>query len=354
MQKLLPLLLLLAGCVAREPAPQPWPELPSIDIGLSAGYRAGVAADGLRNPSFVSFKPGTGEPTVCDSGNGRVLLITRNGPRTLVGDMATEFWKVLDDGRKLYQVGPLAALWLDGETLIVSDSGQPDGKESLLWVTPRGASGERSEVVAHSNTIAPTTDDEADRGEGNLTGFCRDGDTMYVCCHGNDKKTWVAVADLKTRKLSASFSADDHGIATNSPMQARLWRGGLLVLYSGAGGVDDGLLVYWNLSSGKPQQQWKLPGLWDPMGLAQIPGSADEFVVTDNAWALGKVNEGKLARVKLGDDTTQITVIANRVPGPVNCDFGPDGELYVTCLGAKIDTDEGVLMRVSGFEAENR
>lgn len=349
MHKLLPILLLLAGCVAREPAPQPAPELPSLDVGLAGGYRAAVAAQGLRNPSFVSFKPGSGEPTVCDSGNGRVLLVTGDGPQTLVGEMATEFWKVLDDGRKLYQVGPMAAVWLDQETLIVSDSGHPDGKEQLLWVTPRSTSGEPGAVTARSNTIGPTTDDAADKGEGNLTGFCRDGDTLYVCCHGNDKRTWVAVTDLKTRKLTATFSADEHGIATNSPMQARLWRGGLLVLYSGAGGVDDGLLVHWDLTSGKPQQQWKLPGLWDPMGQAQIPGTEDEFVVTDNAWALGKVNAGRLARVKLGGDTAQISVIADRVPGPVNCDFGPDGALYVTCLGTEIDTDQGLLLRVSGF-----
>ncbi|MBK8206594.1 MAG: hypothetical protein IPK87_07315 [Planctomycetes bacterium] len=325
-----------------------------LDIGLTTGYRAGVAAEGLRNPSFVSFKPVSGEPTVCDSGNGRVLLIAGNDPRALIGDMATEFWKVLDDGRKLYQVGPMAAVWLDQETLIVSDSGHPDGRESLLWVTPRSTSGEPGAITARSNTIGPTTDDAADKGEGNLTGFCRDGNTMYVCCHGNDKRTWVAVADLKQRQIKATLSADEHGIATNSPMQARLWRGGLLVLYSGAGGVDDGLLVHWNLTSGKPQQQWTLPGLSDPMGLAQIPGSADEFVVTDNAWALGKVNEGKLARVKLGNETAQITVIANQVPGPVNCDFGPDGDLYVTCLGTEIDTDKGLLLRVSGFETQDR
>ncbi|MCC7508359.1 MAG: hypothetical protein IT464_03170 [Planctomycetes bacterium] len=328
--------------------------MPPLDIGLATGHRAVVVADGLRNPSFVSFKPGSGEPTVCDSGNGRVLLITGNGPRALIDDMATEFWKVLEDGRKLYQVGPMAAVWQDQETLVVSDSGHPDGKESLLWVKPGSNDGEPGAVTARSNTIAPTTDDAADKGEGNLTGFCRDGTTLYVCCHGNDKRTWVAVADLKTRQIKATFSADEHGIATNSPMQARLWRGGLLVLYSGAGGVDDGLLVHWDLASGKPQQQWILPGLSDPMGLAQIPGSTDEFVVTDNAWALGKVNDGKLARVNLGSDRAQVAVIANRVPGPVNCDFGPDGELYVTCLGTEIDTDKGLLLRVSGIEAHDR
>ncbi|MBX3461113.1 MAG: WD40 repeat domain-containing protein [Planctomycetes bacterium] len=309
-------------------------------------------SQGLMNPSHISFQPGTGRPTVCDTGNGRVLLL-RAGGWEAIDDFKTEYWKKLEDGRKLYQVGPLATAWLDDTTLLVTDAGQADGHETIRWIHVPHQRVNRGGIWGwmdkQSNKLEALADEPGDFGEGNLTGLCFSDDrkTLYVCCHGNDNRTWVARMDLASGKLERFLSADDHGIAVNSPMQARMYKGNLLVLYSGAGGKDDGILVHWDLKARKPLRQWALPGLTDPMGFAQIPGK-DEFVVTANNWELGKVNPGKLARVKLGE-TASIEIIADKVPGPVNCDFGPDGRLWVTCLGEQIDSDKGLVLAISGF-----
>ena len=172
---------------------------------------------------------------------------------------------------------------------------------------------------------------KADKGEGNLTGMCLSADKgmLYVCGQGADARTWVLSCDVKKRRLKPLLSADAAGIKVNSPMQC-LYRkpGWLLVLYSGEGGKADGLIVEWDLATGKPAGKWKLPGLVDPMGMALIPGSRDELAVVDNNWAPEKVNPGKLARVKLvpGKAQAEVKVISTQLKGPVSCVFGPDGK----------------------------
>ncbi|MHC4606956.1 MAG: hypothetical protein ACYTAF_08450 [Planctomycetota bacterium] len=307
--------------------------------------------DGLNNPSCVSFHP-DGMLTVCDSGNGQVVILwSKDTPSPFPVRFETEHWKV--DGKtgvKRFKLGPLSALWLDHATLVVTDGGKKDGKETVNFynfVEKHAREPERS------NPVGPTSKDAKDKGEGNLTGMCLSPDkrTLYVCGQGSDAKTWVLKCDVATRKLEPFLSADDNGIEVNSPMQA-LMRGDdrLLVLYSGAGGKDDGLIVEWNLKTKKPAAQWKLPGLIDPMGMVFLPGSTDEVAVVDNNWALTKVNRGRIARVKLlPGGKTDITVIATDVKGPVSCVFGPDGRLYVALLGEEFDKGLGRVIAVSGF-----
>ena len=64
-------LLSLPSAVAEEP----------IDIGLTLPYSTSVFLDGLNNPSCVTFRP-DGTLTVCDSGNGRVILVSDDGEVT--------------------------------------------------------------------------------------------------------------------------------------------------------------------------------------------------------------------------------------------------------------------------------
>ena len=347
-------LIFVAGCVAK-PAPRPAAkDLREVDVGLVDGYRATVVADGLMNPSFVAFHPGDGALTICDSGNGRIVMVEGDTLKTIVEGMHTEYWKTLEDGTKAFKLGPLTMAWRDTDHLMVTDAGVGDGDETVVtWeLSSQGLA--RNVIINRTNPIGPTSDDPADKGEGNLSGMTLmpDGNTFYVCGQGSDAKSWVLRGKVKENKLETAFSADDNGISVNSPMQALPWRGNLLVVYSGTGGEDDGLLVEWDLETGKPANQWKLPGLLDPMGIALIPGSENRFVVTDNNWALKSVNSGRLATVTLADDQdAKIEVIATNLMGPVHCAFGPDGRLYVACLGAKYDSDKGLVVAVEGFSS---
>lgn len=345
-------LVLIAGCVAKPITRPAAKDIREVDIGLVDGYRATLVADGLMNPSAVSFRPGDGALTICDSGNGRIVVATATGLKTVVDGMQTEYWKTLEDGSQAFKLGPLAIAWRDNDHLLVTDAGAKDGAETVVTWELSSAGIEHNSVTARTNPITATSDDPADKGEGNLTGITLmpDGNIFYVCGQGSDAKSWVLRGNLKENKLETAFSADEHGIATNSPMQALPWRGNLLVIYSGAGGKEDGLVVEWDLKTGKPLNQWPLPGLFDPMGIALVPGSKDRFAVTDNNWALQDVNAGRLALVTLDSDKpAKIEVIADRLRGPVHCAFGPDGRLYVTCLGARYDAGKGQVVAVEGF-----
>lgn len=330
------------------PAPASPPAGPAVDLGLVAGYAATLVLDKLMNPSGVSFAP-DGALTVCDSGHGRVIVVRGGTPTDYVTGFATEFWK-LDPDKKMdrYKLGPLSAVWL-GTTLAVSDGGHSDGTDAIAFFERAGtaADGERT------NSVPPTTQDPADKGEGNNTGMALapDGDTLWICGHGIDTKTWILRAQRSTKTLEPWLSADDNGIAVNAPMQILVEDvGHLLVIYSGTGGKEDGLIVRWDVAAKKPLAQWTLPGLVDPMGMARIPGGED-LAVVDNNWALTKVNEGRLARVTLpeGGGVATVTVIGTKLRGPVSCAFGPDGRLYIAQLGAEFDKDLGQVVAVSGF-----
>ncbi|MCA8916806.1 MAG: hypothetical protein KDB90_15540 [Planctomycetes bacterium] len=316
------------------------------------GYNATIVAEGLNNPSSVCFRPGDGALTICDSGNGRVVVIEDGRQLPIIEGMTTEYWKTLEDGTKAFKVGPLSAAWLSSQQLAVTDAGEPDGKETIAtWhISSEGAA--KSNVKQRSNAIGPTTKDLKDLGEGNLSGMCLmpDGNTYYVCGQGSDAKSWVLRGNLATGHLETAFSADDNGIAINSPMQCIDWRGNLLVVYSGAGGKDDGLIVEWDLETGKPANQWSIPGIVDPMGIAKVPGSSNRFAVTDNNWLLTGVNAGSVSLVTLEDSQeARIERVAKGVFGPVNCAFGPDGRLYVACLGKTYDGNEGMVIAINGF-----
>jgi DNA-binding beta-propeller fold protein YncE len=332
----------------------------SIAIGFTAdaaGYEAQLVRDGLNNPSSVAFSPDGTQMAVCDSGAGRVLVsaVSGDAAETAMAGFDTEHWKVTKNEQgevvsESFKLGPLSAVWA-GSTFVVADAGKRDGAETLrFYAQPTGdASGGTA-----TNAVGPTTTDAKDKGEGNLTGLAvaADNDTIYVCGQGHDGKSWVLRANVSTKVLEPFLSADDHGIAVNSPMQCLLWGDShLLVLYSGKGGAADGTLVKWDLTTKTPVAQWTPAGLIDPMGMAWIPGT-QELAIVDNNWALTKVNQGTLVRVALHDGgKSDLTVLATDLRGPVSCAFGPAGRLWITQLGPQFDREQGQLIAVSGFAA---
>jgi hypothetical protein len=338
--------LLVLGC-ASGPSKDMIPDLRTFDIGLRGELKAHLVAEGLCNPTHVSFNPNGGALTICDSGNGRILVIDRQ-TTVLREGFATEYWKKISVTENFFKIGPLFALWVDAEKLAIGDGGLADGKESVFFFKEGAGRGS-------TNALAPTSDPPraTDPGEGNFVGpvLAPDGNTIYAASHGDDEKSWIVAIDVKARTLRPLFSSDESGIKVNAPMQCLLVRDNLLVLYSGAGGVEDGLVVEYDLKTFKPVDQWKLPGIVDPMSIAPIPGKVDEYIVTDNNWDLRSVKSGKLARVKLSPRLgAEVEVIADQLKGPVYCAFGLDRRLYVTCLGEMYDQDKGMVLAISGIK----
>lgn len=318
------------------------------DMGLAEGLSVESIATGLQNPSFVTFSS-DGHLTVCDSGRGRVLVANTDGElEPFVQDFATEYWKFNPaEGIERFILGALAAHWLPDGGMVVSNAGLKDGEDNLLFFDADG------KATGASNAIPPTSDHNLDNGEGNFCGFSlsADGSTLYVAGQGADAKTWTLSCDVESMELSGLASADDAGIEINSPMHTMpLGDDRLLVLYSGAGGKDDGLFVEWNLTDGSVAAQWTLPGLTDPMGFAAMP-NGEGYAVVDNNWALTEVLDGRIAKVTLpeGGGAAEVEIVASKVPGPVACAFGPDGKLYVAVLGERFDEELGGVIAVSGL-----
>ncbi len=318
-----------------------------VDIGLQLPYTTRLVADGLNNPSCVTFRP-DGTLTVCDSGNGRVVLIDDNGTVSdYVTGFPTEYWKTdAQTGTQRFRLGPLSAVWIDNDTLAVTNAGLADGQETILFFSGPGT----ADSGRATNSVGPTSDDPRDKGEGNLTGLSlsEDGSTLFAAGQGSDAGTWVLSADVQKRRLSPVFSADRAGITVNSPMATLPEGDSLLVLYSGAGGQDDGLIVRWNVATKQVMAQWTLPGLTDPMGFARMPGQ-DIYVVVDNNWALTEVKDGRIALVQLPADggEAQVMVVADRLKGPVSCAFSPDNELFIAQLGPMFDSGQGQILKIS-------
>ena len=341
----LPICLAFAACEERKHDDGHGHE--HLDLGK--GLHAFTVVEKLKNPSSVSVDA-DGRVTICDSGNGRVLVIDKGKTKQYITDFKTEFWKVGKDGAPdRFKLGPLSALWADPNTLVVSNAGLKDGEDNILFF---GGSGKASDGEA-SNAIPPTSKDEADKGEGNFTGFslAADGAHVWVCGQGADAKTWLCRLELSSKRLETFASADDHGIAINSPMDTLPWNeDSVLVLYSGAGGKEDGLIVQWSIKDRKPMAQWTLPGLIDPMGMAKNP-KAEELLVVDNNWSLTEVKKGVLARVSLPADggKAKVTIVTDKLRGPVDCCFDQKGTLYVAQLGEEFDKDKGSVIAIEGL-----
>lgn len=325
-----------------------------LDLGLKKTYKARIVAEGLNNPSSVTFSP-AGLLTVCDSANGQVVTIEDGKVTPYITGFPTEYWKTdAETGTKRFKLGPLSSVWVNEKTLAVTNAGLGDGAETVLMFD---GSGTVADGIA-TNPVGPTSDDPKDKGEGNLTGLSlsEDGSTIFVAGQGADAKTWILSVDIAAKKLAGLASADDAGIEVNSPMATLpMNKTTVLALYSGAGGKDDGLIVQWNIKTGKMVQKWTLPGLTDPMGMAFIPGT-ETLAVVDNNWALTSVQAGRLARVTLprkNNDSgeAKVQIIADKLQGPISCAFGPDGDLYIAQLGAEFDKGMGQIIAVSGIKA---
>ena len=317
-----------------------------VDIGLILPYSTRLVVDGLNNPSCVTFRP-DGTLTVCDSGNGRVILVKDGKVTDYITDFPTEHWKVdRESGTKRFKLGPLSAVWVNQDTLAVTNAGLADGKETILLFDGPG----KASAGLATNSVGPTTDDEKDKGEGNLTGLSlsKDGGTVFAAGQGADAGTWILGADIASKKLSPMFSADKAGIEVNSPMATIVEDDTLLALYSGAGGKDDGMIVRWDIGSGKVLGKWTLPGLTDPMGFSKMPGQP-VYAVVDNNWSLTEVKDGRVALVQLvdGDDEAVVHVAADKLKGPVSCAFSPNNELFIAQLGVEFDSGKGQILKIS-------
>ena len=336
---LLPLLALpfaLIACQAEVPQPSSTTAHDAQlaeSLGVQADLTVELIAGGLQNPSWVSFSP-EGVLTVCDSGHGRVAQVIDGKLSDYITDFPTEYWKVdADSGAQRFLLGPLSAAWM-GSTLVVSDAGRKDGEEVLRFFEGGGTASDGREGQSFET-------------EGNLTGLYVDDERIFVAGQGSDDKSWILVSDAEGT-LSGFASADEHGIAINSPMQTWVTDGKVLCVYSGAGGVEDGLLVEWN-ADGTPSRQWTLPGLADPMGFA--PLADGRLAMVDNNWALTAVQAGRLARVTLPEagGAAEVEIVADALQGPVHCATGPDGRLYIAQLGERFDAELGQVLAIGNL-----
>ena len=142
---LLPLMALMTACGVRTSDDGAGVGSPLL-IGMADGFSASSVLTGLNNPSGISFS-GKGELTVCDSGNGQVILFVDGKPTNHITGFPTEYWKVnAEAGTKAFGLGPLSAVWL-GDTLAVTTAGAKDGEETVHTAASAGEADALKEVI---------------------------------------------------------------------------------------------------------------------------------------------------------------------------------------------------------------
>lgn len=326
-------------------------------FGLKKGFSGMLAIDGgLNNPSDISFDQ-IGTPTIVDSGNGRVILLRDGEVEEYITGFATEHWKP-----NAFKLGPLSAVWVnDGPIVVeepvlaVTDGGAKDGEEKVYFYTQSGKAYDTGPNGPSNTNPVAEGGGEGWTNEGNLSGMSVDdlGERMYVCGQGSDDVTVVLEVNTATFEMKPLLSADEHGIAVNSPMETVITDDGhLLVLYSGTGGVADGLMVLWDLETKQPLVQYDLGahGIVDPMSMALVPGTEATYAVVDNNWALDTVKRGTLSLVTLmADGQVEVEVIADKMEGPVACAFDSEARLWITQLGPAFDQNQGNLLVIDGL-----
>lgn len=305
-----------------------------------------VVLEGLDNPCGVAVQPGTGDVFVSESGAGRVLRLVQGKGEEVITGFGRDTY---GDGPR-YAIGPLGLLFLGRDGLVVGGGDLPAGEELLrVFQVPNGGQPLLKAESAVTSLSLPAS--EGVPGEGDFYGLAASRDAVYVTCHGDDTKGWLARAPLRGGKLTGldRFIATKPVSGVGAPVAVTVSpRGELVVGQMGESSVPrDSRLVFYHANTGRPLLN--LPsGLFDITALAYGPDG--QLYATDFAWM--QSDQGGLfqlaARLADGKQVVQARRVLS-LDKPTALAFADGGALYVTIFGAAPqdgETKSGKLLKI--------
>jgi DNA-binding beta-propeller fold protein YncE len=307
--------------------------------------------ENLDNPCGVAIQPETNTVFVSDSGAGRIIRVVDGKAQ----DVITDFPRDVYGKGPEYNIGPLGLTFLDKDTLVVGDGGNPDGEELVrIYTVPEpGQDPIKADAMNASFGPLPAAGDAV--GEGNFYAVAANEGAIYTTCNGDDAKGWISRAE-RNSKLGelTKFIATKEQVGVDAPVALTISPDGHLVVgqMGELTAEPDSLLTFYNASSGQLLLNLQT-GLHDITALAYTRESGQLYAL-DFAWA--DSSQGGLFRLDgegSGIDQTCNAVLITSLDKPTAMAVGPEDTLYVTILGtpkkdAKEGEKPGQLLKITG------
>ncbi len=313
--------------------------------------KAETVLGALSNPSGLAVQPETGHVFVSDSAAGKIIRVVDGKAE----DVVVGFPKDVYGKGPFYDIGPLGLAFIDKDTLVVGDGSYKDGEEyvRIFTVPAAGKPALNFDKDARAK-LGPLPEKDGLKAEGNFYGVAVGKTAIYISSNGDDTKGWVLKADVNGTKFGelTRYIPTKESVEVDAPVGIAIGPDGDIVVGQ-MGEVNkpkDSLLTFYSAKTGKKLLNLET-GLYDITGLAYSPKTKQLYAL-DFAWMssgdgglyrLDKSNEGG----KQGLKATKILALEK----PTALAFGKDGELYITVVGPKKDSEnapkEGALLKIA-------
>jgi hypothetical protein len=313
-------------------------------------------ADGLDNPCAITFRPGTNELFVSESGAGRIVRMAADKPGKPM-PVVTGFAVGPAPTPLGFQVGPLGITFIDRATFAVGTGGDKEGRDVVaIFSLSTGDKPLTFETARRKlGPIRPEANGKT--AEGFFYGVANMPTALFATSHGEDANGWISraflidsagrAADLKPLINAKSLSG------VGGPMAVVVSkRGELVVGECGSFDKPHGAVI----SFYSPKDRGRLL-LSVPTGLSNISGlaySARSGYLYAVDLSLSDVKEAGLFRIDATRDDGRTSAKAVKITSldrPTAMTFASDGAIYVTQLGPSNDSTKdkrGQIVRITG------
>jgi len=337
MKKLLSLLAIGLAVVAISPA--------------RGETKAETVLGGLSNPCGVAVQPETGHVFVSDSAAGKIIRVVDGKAE----DVVTGFPKDVYGKGPFYDIGPLGLAFADKDTLVVGDGSFKDGEEYVRVFTVPAAGKPAIDFDKDAKAkLGPLGEKDGLKPEGNFYAIAVGKTAIYISSNGDDTKGWVLKSDLTGTKFGelTRYIATKEAVEVDAPVGITIGPDGDIVVGQ-MGEVNkpkDSLLTFYSAKTGKKLLNLET-GLYDITSVAYSPKTKQLYAL-DFAWMSS--GDGGLYRLDKSNADGKQGVKAVKVLAlekPTAMAFGKDGELYITVVGPKKDSEnapkEGALLKIA-------
>ncbi len=244
-----------------------------------------------------------------------------------------------------YQIGPLGLAFLDRNHLVVGDGSRKKGADLVrvykLPAAPPPADDWIKEDAAEFTLGPIKAGADSFTGEGDFFGVAVGHDAIWVTCHGDETKGWIAKSEIKDGKpgpLKLSIATKPATqVAGVGPLTFTPDGKELVVGLTGDLNSEerDSVIAFFDPADGSLKRKLNA-GLYDVTGLAYSP-KTKKLYATDFAWK--KPRDGGLFELTIDGDKMKATrIVALEKPSALA--FGPAGHLYVTVFDAQLEGPE--------------
>ncbi len=315
----------------------------------------------LLNPTGVAIQPGTDYVFVSSRyGIYRYDPNYKQPAEHKAGIEIDSYPKTVDQfgsGPK-FEIGPLGLAFLDRTHLVVGDGSRKNGEELVRvynlptpppppdrWIKEDGAEFTLGPIKAGTKSST---------GEGDFFGVAVGHHAIWVTCHGDEAKGWIAkceVTDGKPGPLTPSIATRPATqVAGPGPLTFTPDGKELVVGLTGDLNSEerDSVIAFFDPADGSLKRKLKA-GLYDVTGLAYSP-KTKKLYATDFAWK--KPRDGGLFELTVDGDKMKATRVV-ALDKPCALAFDPAGHLYVTVFDVHLEggekarsTDPGALLYI--------